>query len=455
MVDFLVCYTMQESDTLTSTDASTSSLPSALLQLNKKLKPTFVKVKSQSAKLDKNLNDIFSEEETKFLDDETTNLVENSVTNLSSLKDQIDELKFQSSENNLLSLYHTEREISNPQTSNQLKSILNNVEINNNQINQILNTNSNSDDNKSKNIRKSIHFKLENDAQTFTNVNHSFRNRRRSSNLHDSLNQLKSDVIKRNKLKENLSSFKYSSGNDIINCERIKELIYKLKFTKSSVYYLLERPVGTKGLLYRLFSLTIILFSILTGALTTIQSLDKWSSILLFNFEIFTTVYFAMELMLRIWSLGHRVDYNGFQGRLRYITRPIPFVELLVIVLSVFILIVLAFHSNKSGHILKTNSMTIFRFVQILRILYIDRQAKTWTLLQKVVYKHRFELLTSIYIGVIILLFSSYLILIFEKSYSDSADDNHFHSFADAVYWSIITMTTIGYGKNSNFKNLF
>ena len=60
-----------------------------------------------------------------------------------------------------------------------------------------------------------------------------------------------------------------------------------------------------------------------------------------------------------------------------------------------------------------------------------------------------FELLTSVYIGIFILLFSSYFILIFEKEFPDNGTD--FHSYADAVYWSIITMTTIGYGENFYF----
>lgn len=63
--------------------------------------------------------------------------------------------------------------------------------------------------------------------------------------------------------------------------------------------------------------------------------------------------------------------------------------------------------------------------------------------------KHKFELITSVYIATIILLFSSYLILIVEKPRSDKDKDNMFHTFADAMYWSIITMTTIGYGDRS------
>ena len=96
-----------------------------------------------------------------------------------------------------------------------------------------------------------------------------------------------------------------------------------------------------------------------------------------------------------------------------------------------------------------SNAMSALHFFQIIRFLYIDRHAQTWILLMKVVQKHRFELLSSVYIGVIILLFSSYFILLVEKPYSEQQNDNHFHSYADALYWSIITMATIGYGNKN------
>lgn len=64
----------------------------------------------------------------------------------------------------------------------------------------------------------------------------------------------------------------------------------------------------------------------------------------------------------------------------------------------------------------------------------------------KTVQKHRFELITSVYIGTILMLFSSFLILIFEKPVSEENGDDMFRTFADAMYWSIITMTSIGYG---------
>ncbi|XP_070182997.1 potassium voltage-gated channel subfamily KQT member 1-like, partial [Littorina saxatilis] len=81
------------------------------------------------------------------------------------------------------------------------------------------------------------------------------------------------------------------------------------------------------------------------------------------------------------------------------------------------------------------------RFLQILRMLHVDRQGGTWRLLGSVVYIHRQELITTLYIGFLGLIFSSYFVYLAEK---DNGED--FTSYADALWWGVITVTTIGYG---------
>jgi len=63
-------------------------------------------------------------------------------------------------------------------------------------------------------------------------------------------------------------------------------------------------------------------------------------------------------------------------------------------------------------------------------------------LLGSVVYAHRQELLTTLYIGFLVLMFSSFIMYMAEK------DDNPdmFGTFAHALWWGFITVTTVGYG---------
>ena len=268
--------------------------------------------------------------------------------------------------------------------------------------------------------------------------------KRNSSNLHDALNQIKSAELNKRRA-STITSLTNRSKRKKTGWLNLKKFdAFNVKWQKS-VYNLLERPSGTLGFIYRIYIFTIILGSILTGALNTLESMNKWSYDMFFWYEFSVTLYFAVEYLLRVWSCGHRISYQGFTGRISYCTRPLLLIELGLITISVFLLSMESYYNDEKLY--KSRALTALHFFQIVRFLYIDRHAQTWTLLLKVMSKHRFELLSSVYIGVIILFISSYFILLVEKPYSVQENDNMFHSYADALYWSIITMTTIGYGK--------
>ncbi|KTF85422.1 hypothetical protein cypCar_00016191 [Cyprinus carpio] len=81
------------------------------------------------------------------------------------------------------------------------------------------------------------------------------------------------------------------------------------------------------------------------------------------------------------------------------------------------------------------------RFLQILRMVRMDRRGGTWKLLGSVVYAHSKELITAWYIGFLILIFASFLVYLAEKE-----DNQEFSTYADSLWWGTITLTTIGYG---------
>uniref|UniRef100_F1L0Q6 Potassium voltage-gated channel subfamily KQT member 1 n=1 Tax=Ascaris suum TaxID=6253 RepID=F1L0Q6_ASCSU len=79
-------------------------------------------------------------------------------------------------------------------------------------------------------------------------------------------------------------------------------------------------------------------------------------------------------------------------------------------------------------------------------MLHVDRQGGTWRLLGSVVFIHRQELITTLYIGFLGLIFSSYFVYLAEKDHITPEGKAAFSSYADALWWGVITMTTIGYG---------
>lgn len=56
------------------------------------------------------------------------------------------------------------------------------------------------------------------------------------------------------------------------------------------------------------------------------------------------------------------------------------------------------------------------------------------------------ELITTLYIGFLGLIFSSYFVYLAEKDVVGPDGETDFASYADALWWGVITVTTIGYG---------
>ncbi|OBS70318.1 hypothetical protein A6R68_01146 [Neotoma lepida] len=171
------------------------------------------------------------------------------------------------------------------------------------------------------------------------------------------------------------------------------------------------------------------------------QERSPTSLILTSLMEIVLVVFFGTEYVVRLWSAGCRSKYVGIWGRLRFARKPISIIDLIVVVASMVVLCV-----GSKGQVFATSAIRGIRFLQILRMLHVDRQGGTWRLLGSVVFIHRQELITTLYIGFLGLIFSSYFVYLAEKDAVNESGRIEFGSYADALWWGVVTVTTIGYG---------
>ncbi|KAM6094523.1 potassium voltage-gated channel subfamily KQT member 1-like isoform 2-T2 [Chlamydotis macqueenii] len=211
--------------------------------------------------------------------------------------------------------------------------------------------------------------------------------------------------------------------------------------TQGDVYNFLERPSGWKCFIYHFTVFLLVLICLIFSVLSTIEHYSEFATGTLFWMEIVLVVFFGAEYVVRLWSAGCRSKYVGFQGRIRFARKPISIIDLIVVVASI---IVLSIGSN--GQVFATSAIRGIRFLQILRMLHVDRQGGTWRLLGSVVFIHRQELITTLYIGFLGLIFSSYFVYLAEKDAVDEDGKTGFSSYADALWWGVVTVTTIGYG---------
>ncbi|KAG7204879.1 hypothetical protein KM043_005278 [Ampulex compressa] len=185
----------------------------------------------------------------------------------------------------------------------------------------------------------------------------------------------------------------------------------------------------------------VVLVCLIFSVLSTIDQYSNFANETLFWMEICLVVFFGFEYLVRLWSAGCRSKYMGCGGRLRFIRKPVCIIDLIVVVASMVVLLV-----GSNGKLFATSAIRGVRFLQILRMLHVDRQGGTWRLLGSVVFIHRQELITTLYIGFLGLIFSSYFVYLAEKDAVGPDGKTDFSNYADALWWGVITVTTIGYG---------
>ncbi|XP_066488470.1 potassium voltage-gated channel subfamily KQT member 1-like isoform X2 [Tiliqua scincoides] len=234
------------------------------------------------------------------------------------------------------------------------------------------------------------------------------------------------------------------AGNEVRRAYAPK-CFYGPYLTKTSmqgdVYNFLERPSGWKCFIYHFTVFLLVLVCLIFSVLSTIEHYSEFATGTLFWMEIVLVVFFGAEYVVRLWSAGCRSKYVGIKGRIRFIRKPISIIDLIVVIASIIVLSV-----GSNGQVFATSAIRGIRFLQILRMLHVDRQGGTWRLLGSVVFIHRQELITTLYIGFLGLIFSSYFVYLAEKDAVDEEGQTGFSSYADALWWGVVTVTTIGYG---------
>uniref|UniRef100_A0A8C4GYI5 Potassium voltage-gated channel subfamily KQT member 4 n=1 Tax=Dicentrarchus labrax TaxID=13489 RepID=A0A8C4GYI5_DICLA len=204
---------------------------------------------------------------------------------------------------------------------------------------------------------------------------------------------------------------------------------------QNCLYNVLERPRGC-AFIYHAFIFLLVFSCLVLSVFSTIPDHQKFANQGLFILEFVMIVVFGLEYFIRIWAAGCCCRYRGWQGRLRFARKPFCVIDFIVFVASLAVIA-----AGTQGNIFATSALRSMRFLQILRMVRMDRRGGTWKLLGSVVYAHSKELITAWYIGFLVLIFASFLVYLAEKDINSD-----FNTYADSLWWGTITLTTIGYG---------
>ncbi len=203
---------------------------------------------------------------------------------------------------------------------------------------------------------------------------------------------------------------------------------------RKRIYQILEiaRPDDRLSRRVDVFIITLIAFNILAIILESVKELNAAYASAFFWFEVFSVCVFTIEYVLRGWSCvedGSGKYARPVTGRLRFSLTPMALVDLLAIApfyLGMFFSLDLRF----------------LRVLRLLRVFKLTRYSSAMSLLLKVLRDEAEAFGAAFSILVIIMIFASSGIYLFEHKAQPLA----FSNIPEAVWWSVATLTTVGYG---------
>ena len=181
------------------------------------------------------------------------------------------------------------------------------------------------------------------------------------------------------------------------------------------------------------FLMGLILVNVIAVIAETVEELATAYQILFYWLEVFSVAVFTIEYLLRLWVAPLDPRFRGaVAGRVRYALTPMALVDLLAI---------LPFYLPAALS-LDLRMVRLLRLFRLFRLFKLVRYAESLHTLDDAIRAKKEELIISVMILLVLLLLSSSLMYVVESE----AQPDKFASIPATMWWSVATLTTVGYG---------
>lgn len=172
--------------------------------------------------------------------------------------------------------------------------------------------------------------------------------------------------------------------------------------------------------------------NVLAVIVETVPAVQSAAGPALRGFELFSVAVFSVEYLARLWSCTEADRFRGaVRGRLRFALSPLGLIDLLAVLPAYLPLL--------GADLRMLRGARLFR---LFRILKLARYSSALRLFGRVFRRKRVHLvITASLVGFLLLLASTVMY------YAEhAAQPEVFSSIPEAMWWGVVTLTTVGYG---------
>ena len=190
---------------------------------------------------------------------------------------------------------------------------------------------------------------------------------------------------------------------------------------KKKIRAIVEDNTTKKGKYFDYFIQLIIVLSLISFSLETLPNISEEFRLVLENFEFVSIVIFSIEYVLRVLVT---------KKPLRYIFSFYGIIDILAI---------LPFYLNRFLDLRFLRAFRVFRIFRALKLIRYNKALNRFNVAFKIVK----EELILFFIVILIMLF---IVSAGIYSFENEAQPEIFKSVFHSGWWSIVTLTTVGYG---------
>ena len=179
------------------------------------------------------------------------------------------------------------------------------------------------------------------------------------------------------------------------------------------------------GKLFDVILLIVILVSVISVILESVDSINKKYHSIIIAFEWTITILFTIEYFLRIYSVNKPLKYIfSFMG----------IIDLLAIIPTYLIFVFPAAHS--------LSVIRSIRLIRVFRVFKLSHYLRGAHIMQIALRSSRPKIIVFLLSVLILVVVLGTLMYIIEGSYGTIG----FENIPNSIYWSVVTLTTVGYG---------